>query len=103
MALLTSRRLDVPPILVKTVEKEPIKNTDAIMEPIHPYFKRHIYEIWKLYLEDVDNTGINEVYILVSAKYKVSGYEQGTWEEFQYNGFYTTENEAEQMIDSMLN
>ena len=103
MALLTSRRLDVPPVLVKTVEKEPIKNTDVIMEPIHPYFKRHIYEIWKLYLEDVDNTGINEVYILVSAKYKVSGYEHGTWEEFQYNGFYTTENEAEQMIDSMLN
>lgn len=73
------------------------------MEPVHPYFRRHIYEIWKLYLEDIDNTGINEVYILVSAKYRVGGYETGVWEDFQYNGFYTTEDEAEQTIQGMLN
>ena len=73
----------------------------SLIEPIHPYKTQVIYEIWRLYL-DYRKDDANEAYIVISASYKTSGYGKGEWENLQYDGFYTTIEEAENEINGYL-
>lgn len=98
---LLGRSLRVPPSKVKVLEPVEDTNELALLEPIHPYKMQTIFEIWKLYL-DYCKDDTNEAYIVISANYKTSGYGKGTWENLQYEGFYTTIEEAENEIDGYL-
>ena len=68
-----------------------------MVEPIHPYREQIVYEIWKLYLERIEEES-DEAYVVISAVYVTSGYGNGTWKNVRYNGFYTTAEEAEAEI-----
>ena len=46
---------------------------------------------------------VNEVYVVISADYDFDGYNLGEWNNIQYNGFYTTANDAENEIYGYLN
>ena len=70
------------------------------MEPIKPYKNKCIYEIWRLYLDNYSEA--SEAYIVISANYKTSGYGKGDWNNLQYEGFYTTIEEAENEIEGYL-
>ena len=97
-----NRRLEVPPALIKIIQPSNKELEQVIMEPVHPVQKNIIYEIWKLYLEKIEDE-VNEVYVVISADYDFDGYNLGEWNNIQYNGFYTTANDAENEIYGYLN
>lgn len=72
-----------------------------MLEPVRPYKLQTIYEIWRLYLNYRTNDA-NEAYIVISANYRTSGYGKGEWENLQYEGFYTTIEEAENEINGYI-
>ena len=98
---LLARTLEVPPVKVKVLEPIKGKEDPTLVEPIHPYRSQTVYEIWKLYLNRIKG-GPNEAYIVISASYNTHGYGQGRWDDLQYEGFYTTIEEAENEINGYL-
>ena len=94
---LLARTLEVPPVKIKVFKPDKGKEELSLVEPVHPYRMQEVYEIWKLYLNRIPNEQ-NEAYIVISANYTTNGYGKGTWDNIQYNGFYTTAAEAENEI-----
>ena len=98
---LLARTLEVPPVKVKVLAPDYIKEELTLVEPVHTYRTQKIYEIWKLFLKKVQNEP-NEAYIIISADYNTNGYGQGAWDNLKYEGFYTTIKEAENEIEGYL-
>lgn len=98
---LLARTLEVPPVKIKALEPIMQEEELTLVEAIHPYRTQKIFEIWKLFLNKIKNE-INEAYIVISANYNISGYNEGKWDNLAYNGFYTTLHEAENEIEGYL-
>ena len=68
--------------------------------PIHPVNIINVAEIWKVFLDRTEE--LNNVCVVVTAKYTVSGINKGKWSDVRYRGFYSTEDEAKNEINCYL-
>lgn len=101
VSILLNRKIDVPPIPIKTVRKnneDPYSNIDTeIYQAITQIDKIEVSEIWKVFLEENEDL-INEVFVIISANAIVDGYKKIEWESIKYEGFFTTVEEAQNQI-----
>lgn len=105
VSILLNRKLDAPPIPIKSIRKQEDTNVDNpespygnITEPVNIV---KISEVWKVYLEK-NEENLDFVYIIVTADYTLKGYRNGEWSNIQYCGFYTTVEEAQNEISGYL-
>lgn len=60
-----------------------------------------VFEIWKVFLTE-NEMGLDDVFVVISADFKVEGYKNGDWSNIEYRGFYTTQQEATNEISGYL-
>ena len=105
VSILLNRKLDIPPVPIKTVRKNDsnmVSQTDIeIYQAIQKINKIKVFEIWKVFLEENEDD-INEIFVIISANAIVDGYKKINWEKIYYEGFYTTVEEAQNQITSYI-
>lgn len=104
VSILLNRKLEVPPVPIKSVRKQDQSNITETNSPysfLEPTNIVKVYEIWKVYLEE-NKDNIEEVFVTLSGDYTLRGYRNGVWSNIMYEGFYTTVEEALNEISAYL-
>lgn len=106
VSYLLDRKLDVPPIPLKTVRKQDQSDVvDSKSELPHgfqlPQKDVDVYEVWKVFLED-NSEELDSLFVVLSAVFSQEGYKNGDWSNVEYRGFYTTIEEAQNEINGYL-
>lgn len=105
VSILLDRKLNTPPIPIKSVRKNKDDNTaivdSGIYRAINPLNIVKVYEIWQVNLENNDQD-LDEVFIIISANATLDGYKNAKWSNINYEGFYTNVNEAKNEISGYL-
>lgn len=106
VSYLLDRKLDVPPVPIKTVRKQDNGDTiDGKEELPHgfqlPEKDVQVYEVWKVFLEE-NSQEYDSLFVVLSAIFSQEGYKNGDWSNVEYRGFYTTLEEAQNEINGYL-
>ena len=106
VSILFNRNLEVPPVPIKFIRKQDDTNVGEIEVPLYtaiePLNIVKVYEVWKVYLVQNNDNDIDHVYVVITADYTLQGYKNGSWSQVQYDGFYTTVEEAQNEISGYL-
>lgn len=105
VSLLLNRKLEIPPIPIKSVRKQTDTNItqseSSIGNTIQAINVVKVYEVWQVFLEK-NEEDLEFVFIVVSGDYTLQGYANGEWSNIEYRGFYTTVEEAQNKISGYL-
>jgi hypothetical protein len=104
VSVLLDRKLQVPPIPVKSVRKQDDTNVQDAQSPyqfLEPVNIVKVYEVWKVYLEENEEE-LEEVFVIISADCTLQGYRNSKWSNIKYEGLYTTIEEAQNEISGYL-
>jgi hypothetical protein len=102
---LLNRKLEVPPVPVKTIRKQD-DNVAQTKEELPPGFRLpkntvEVFGVYKIFVEE-NKDDVREAYVVVSADNVMEGYKKGEWENVEYRGFYVTIEEAENEVNGYL-
>ena len=100
VSMLMNRKLEMAPVPIKSIRRQKYNNgVDCeLYKFLQPVNIVTVYEIWQVFLEY--GSGKDSLYIVISGDFKQKGYKNGTWDNFDYEGFYSTVQEAENEIKS---
>jgi hypothetical protein len=105
VSILLNRKLEIPPVPVKSIRKQAdtnvTQNESPIGNTVQPMNIVKVYEVWQVFLEDNEEE-LEYVFIVVSGDYTLQGYANGEWSNIEYRGFYTTLEEAQNEISGYL-
>lgn len=105
VSILLNRKLEVPPVPLKTVRKNEDSNVPEVDTPIYravePLNIIKVYEIWQVFLEK-NKDDLDNVFIILSGEATLQGYRNAKWSNIKYEGFYTTIEEAQNEISGYL-
>lgn len=106
VSILLKLQLDVPPIKRADVRIQGDdsylgNSTQQMSIDSTPVSIVQVFEVWEVLL-DVDAFDLEKVYVVIGARYRQEGYRGGTWSDVEYEGFYTTLEEAKNEINGYL-
>jgi hypothetical protein len=105
---LLGEKLVQPPVLVDTIREQEFSNIqednssfENVVDTINVV---RVHEIWEVYLGDIDDKkDIETIFIVISGDNKIKQkYEKGDWNNIEYQGFYSTLEEAKNNIKGYL-
>lgn len=102
VSVLLNKKLEVPPVFIESLKTKDktTKELDGSENPMHPINIINVAEIWKVFLDRTED--LSYVYVVITAKYTITGINKGTWSDIKYKGFYGTDDEAKNEINCYL-
>lgn len=110
---LMNKKIQGAPIFVKQIVKSednglgendmlPVKkNEPNLYQNNNMVNVVRVYSIWETFL-DYERGAKNSVFVVISGDFIQKGYQNGEWENFEFEGFYSTVQEAESEINSHM-
>lgn len=113
VTILMNKKLQGAPVFIKQIvksedngqganDKAPVKkNKPDLYQNNNIVNVIRVYSIWEIFLE-YQRGKKNSVFVVISGDFLQKGYQNGEWENFEFEGFYTTVQEAESEISSHM-